>query len=192
MGARRVEFTPVVQQAAQVAQQPALEPLVAQAPGDGQRSGIAVVRVFPSRLVVQVQPQFVQRQHLQPQIVQVHGDAVRFPQVAQGRIQFAVLGLASSSHEQQPGGALQITRAQRGFESLFAVHMRRCPLAEQIKCIGRHPVRQCAHPIFERLSTGTPNISEAVIAWMSMPSANAWRSCGMSATWASTRSSIWL
>ena len=40
-------------------------------------------------------------------------------------------------------------------------------------------------------STGTPNISEAVIAWMSMPSAKACFSCGMSATWASTRSSIW-
>ena len=38
--------------------------------------------------------------------------------------------------------------------------------------------------------TGTPNISDAVIAWMSRPSANAFFNCGMSATWASTRSSI--
>ena len=41
-------------------------------------------------------------------------------------------------------------------------------------------------------SIGTPNISDAVMAWMSSPSAKALVSCGMSATWASTRSSIWL
>ena len=41
-------------------------------------------------------------------------------------------------------------------------------------------------------STFTPNISEAVMAWMSRPSEKAFLSCGMSATWASTRSSIWL
>ena len=38
--------------------------------------------------------------------------------------------------------------------------------------------------------TGTPNISEAVIAWMSVPSWNAWRSAGTSAISASSRSSI--
>ena len=41
-------------------------------------------------------------------------------------------------------------------------------------------------------STGTPNISEAVEAWMSSPSPNARFSCGMSPMWASSRSSIWL
>ena len=41
-------------------------------------------------------------------------------------------------------------------------------------------------------SIGTPNISDAVMAWMSSPSAKAWRSVGVSAMWASTRSSIWL
>ena len=41
-------------------------------------------------------------------------------------------------------------------------------------------------------STGTPNISEAVMAWMSSPSRKASCRRFTSATWASTRSSIWL
>ena len=41
-------------------------------------------------------------------------------------------------------------------------------------------------------SIGTPNISEAVMAWMSRPSWKACFSCGMSPMWASRRSSIWL
>ncbi len=41
-------------------------------------------------------------------------------------------------------------------------------------------------------STGTPNISEAVEAWMSRPSRKARFSCGMSPMWATSRSSIWL
>ena len=38
--------------------------------------------------------------------------------------------------------------------------------------------------------TGTPNISDAVMAWMSSPSLNACRSAGTSAISASSRSSI--
>ena len=41
-------------------------------------------------------------------------------------------------------------------------------------------------------SIGTPNISEAVMAWMSRPSRNAFFSCSMSPMWARRRSSIWL
>jgi hypothetical protein len=40
--------------------------------------------------------------------------------------------------------------------------------------------------------TGTLNISDAVIAWMSSPSSNAFLSWEMSAMCASTLSSIWL
>ena len=39
---------------------------------------------------------------------------------------------------------------------------------------------------------GTPNISDAVIAWMSSPSEKACFRAGMSAMWARMRSSIWL
>ena len=42
------------------------------------------------------------------------------------------------------------------------------------------------------LSIGTLNISDAVSAWMSSPRAKASFSCGISAMWASRRSSIWL
>ncbi|OHB29778.1 MAG: hypothetical protein A2790_07730 [Phenylobacterium sp. RIFCSPHIGHO2_01_FULL_69_31] len=40
-------------------------------------------------------------------------------------------------------------------------------------------------------STGTPNISEVVMVWMSRPSAKAFFSWGMSPMWAKRRSSIW-
>ena len=41
-------------------------------------------------------------------------------------------------------------------------------------------------------SMGTPKTSEAVMAWMSRPLAKAAFSWGMSPTWASSLSSIWL